>query len=570
MKSRHSYIIILIIVLLLVFHAVHNYVWISHNPAMLSWHSLYLLKSQLEFCKETLLWIKSYNASGILFIPHFLSHVFHVNTTWPRLVFLITFLFQVFFGWQYIIVRMANLFYLAVLIFSLYGIGSRLINKSTGLLSVFLLSFYPAIFTFTRTYGLDLPLSAAVALNLYVLLRTENFRHSVYSAVFGVCLGLGILTKAQAIFYLIGPVIYVATRHFSDKNFDKHAAKNISNALVLAFAVSALWWWSNGWNLWKDFFSSATISYFSTHPMRNSFYLTQSDLVHVSFMINWLFFYLQATIFLISPLFFFVFLISLFYLIKKRGTRGSLLLIIWIAVPYIIFTLNSGKLNRHFLPALSAFALLTAAGVDCMSKRVKVAYLSLVTIIGMAQFFAITYNGKLGSHLAKLLFLGHAPIDKEELIYFHSVQENNLKTIIEKISVHIEKKFAYNSRFCLGLLEYPVMSRYEDKQAMQIEYWLKLHFLNIDSFRPFYAAKGFLSEYRNFDFLIIITKESPPLSYDGLRITRNPPDWKTVGMLEEAKFNDMKQHFGRYTIEFSDRLYYPSGYNIYLLAKNSQ
>jgi hypothetical protein len=101
-----------------------------------------------------------------------------------------------------------NLFYLAVLLFSVYGIGKILCNGKAGLLAAFLISMFPLVFGHTRTAMLDFPMAAMSALAVFLLLKSEKFSSAMYSMLAGLGFGIAMLTKETAIIPLAAPALY--------------------------------------------------------------------------------------------------------------------------------------------------------------------------------------------------------------------------------------------------------------------------------------------------------------------------------------------------------------------------
>ena len=112
------------------------------------------------------------------------------------------------------ITRMINMLYYVILIIAVYFIGKKMLDKKTGLLAAFIVSFYPGICGMSRQFEHDFPATAMVALCISSLLYTEDFKNTKYSLLFGISLGLGIFFRGQTLFFMIGPIGYVFYRIF--------------------------------------------------------------------------------------------------------------------------------------------------------------------------------------------------------------------------------------------------------------------------------------------------------------------------------------------------------------------
>ena len=113
------------------------------------------------------------------------------------------------FGKSADVAVMTNILFLAILLFSVYGIGKKLYNQKIGFLAAIFISFYPAVYSMTRTYLMDFALVAMVALSIYLLLKTDDFTNTKYSIFFGISLGLGMLTKWSFAFFISPAILFI-------------------------------------------------------------------------------------------------------------------------------------------------------------------------------------------------------------------------------------------------------------------------------------------------------------------------------------------------------------------------
>jgi 4-amino-4-deoxy-L-arabinose transferase-like glycosyltransferase len=108
----------------------------------------------------------------------------------------------------------------------------------------------------------------------------------------------------------------------------------------------------------------------------------------------------------LSPLYFGALLLAACLLVYRSLKRASLLdstrsksdgawiLTLWLAVPFLIFTLSQTWNSRFNIALLPATALITARGLfDIRTSRVRVALISLLVMCGIGQFFILSYDG---------------------------------------------------------------------------------------------------------------------------------------------------------------------------------
>jgi len=127
---------------------------------------------------------------------------------YPPFMYQVSALFYFLFPPSMISVGMTHIPFWAVLIFSIYGIGSLLFSPLIGLLAVFYFLTAPYTILWSYQYMLDIPAAAMLALAFYLLLKSQNFQNRLYAALFGIVLGLGMLTKWWIGYLLLGPLLY--------------------------------------------------------------------------------------------------------------------------------------------------------------------------------------------------------------------------------------------------------------------------------------------------------------------------------------------------------------------------
>jgi len=197
--KRYGHIIALLSLFL--FHAVNNWIWVVSNVTLLGWDPLSHLAKTLIY-------------NDILQRVNVRTLFSALTWPWnrPPLPFLTTVPLYRLFGTSTDVAQVGNCAYLAILIFSVYGIGRILCDRKVGLFAAFLASFYPILFSISRLYYVDYPLTAMVALSIYLLLKADGFRNRKWSLLLGVGLGLGLLTKWPLMSFVGVPLVYVAIR----------------------------------------------------------------------------------------------------------------------------------------------------------------------------------------------------------------------------------------------------------------------------------------------------------------------------------------------------------------------
>jgi len=168
-----------------------------------------------------------------------------------------TIMYQLF-GRDPDVAAMVNILYLAVALVATYGIGRRWRGPALGLIAVAVLAILPMYYCMSRYFYLEFALAAMVTLTVYLLLTTNGFKRRGMSLVFGLSLGLTLLTKRTSAVFLIGPVLAVIlifgllpllwkqVRRISElRHTWRRLLRNAALALLIGLAPAAIWYLPN-------------------------------------------------------------------------------------------------------------------------------------------------------------------------------------------------------------------------------------------------------------------------------------------------------------------------------------
>jgi 4-amino-4-deoxy-L-arabinose transferase-like glycosyltransferase len=238
-----------LLLLLVIFLSISNYIWSYNNIAVAGVDSQNHLLFQLQFFDRfsdiindfSLGWREKLFAAVSLY-----RSPVHDVFSWPQFCYLTSSIF-LFFNRSLLAARLSLLPYFFILIFATYGIGKKISTKSCGLLAAVIVSFYPMIFESSRQYQLDFPLTAIVALSICALLYTDGFKHTGWTIFSALSLGIGMHIKGQSLFFVM-PVlsaIIVKSIFFKDLTPRALIKRKLSNFwlfIILSSAISAIWW----------------------------------------------------------------------------------------------------------------------------------------------------------------------------------------------------------------------------------------------------------------------------------------------------------------------------------------
>jgi hypothetical protein len=232
---------------LVVFHIYNNWVFVSTQVTILGWdRPAHLVRTLI------------YN--DILQVVNVRSLFEALTWSWnrPPLSHLAAVPLYRLFGTSTDVALMTNCVFVAVLIFSVYGIGKRLFARKVGLLAAFIVSTYPILFSISRMPYVEYTVTAMVALSIYLLVVCEGFRHRSASLLLGLVIGLGILTKWPFVAFAGGPIAYVAIRSGALKDLKSVVAVKPERSSRLrrwwasplfhglaGLGLTLLWYWPN-------------------------------------------------------------------------------------------------------------------------------------------------------------------------------------------------------------------------------------------------------------------------------------------------------------------------------------
>jgi hypothetical protein len=278
------------------------------------------------------------------------------------------------------------LIYFVILLFSVYFIAKTIFDRQTGIIAMFLVSMYPLIFESSRQYSLDFPLTAVVALSIFILLKTAYFTNTFFSILLGIISGIAMLIKGQFVLFFIWPLIVILSgclfKKSEKKNF-KTILFNVIIFFIIAAATASIWWFNKLGIAGRGFIE---------HIMSKNKFL-ESKTVMDMYSFDFYFYHLRKLVsssigYPLSA----VFIISLFYLTKSRF-KYKVLMMAWILVPFILFSvLFVIKHDRFLMPILPAIAILSALGIrQLKSKILKTSVIVFIIFIAFMQFFILSY-----------------------------------------------------------------------------------------------------------------------------------------------------------------------------------
>jgi 4-amino-4-deoxy-L-arabinose transferase-like glycosyltransferase len=156
---------------LVLFHAINNWSWLAENVTSTGWDKPRHLARSLHYT-DVLSPITIKSLFGMMVSDPVRPPLFPASAA----------VMYKLFGRSADVATMVNVIYMAI-------------------------ALAPMFYAMSRYFYLEFAVTAIVALTVYLLLATDGFQRRGMSLLFGLCLGLGLLTKRTFAVFAVGPVI---------------------------------------------------------------------------------------------------------------------------------------------------------------------------------------------------------------------------------------------------------------------------------------------------------------------------------------------------------------------------
>lgn len=271
--------------------------------------------------------------------------------------------------------------YVALLVVASHQGGRVLGGRTAGRLSALLVSTYPIVAGLSRHFLLDVPLVAMTSACFWALLRARKFNRAGPALLFGVTLGLGMLTKWTLVIFMAAPVLAVGIAAIR-RGLSRRHILNMLAALAVAAAIALPWY---GVNLARQIeFLRIAGGWFANAEGDASLSPAARLLENIRFLIN---------DHMVLPAFALMGAGALIAWIRGRR-RLALMLISAIGLPLLTFSVYPNLDSRYTMPSLVFAAALTACGF-CALPRAAPRRIAIGVIVSWAVlgYVAVSFGG---------------------------------------------------------------------------------------------------------------------------------------------------------------------------------
>jgi hypothetical protein len=279
----------------------------------------------------------------------------------PLLMWLMSLAYQVFGINNFASRIWSVLFGVLSLVFVFY-LGKKLYNSHVGFLSVIVLGTFTTFYAFATHAMTDGPLVFFILASVYFLLLSEDTkRPNWYATLSGLFFGLALLTKQ--IEALLIPLIIVVYFLVTKRNLRFLLSKRFAVFWAVPLLIFIPWVLYMNMRFVKDFWGC----YFVYGVFTRAITPLEGHVGGYLFYFNYLATSENPLWTILLP-----FATGLCaYNSAVRRIKGDTLLLVWMAIVLVVFTLAQTKLYWYILPALPAFAIAISNLIFQLAQLVK-------------------------------------------------------------------------------------------------------------------------------------------------------------------------------------------------------
>jgi len=347
--DRRTLWIIGALLCIIIFHVIVNFLWLSQNHINDAVDVFPHLNNQRILSSQLKQLLQENNMWSILRMPRISVHI-----GWPTMVYLVSELLMVFFPQSpFWFIFINGIFFLGCTIVSTFCLGKYLYGYSVGLFAAFFISVCPAVYGFSRLYGIVLPVVAVMPICMLYYYRCLHKRTFTDGLLFAVSAGIAFIFMPAAIFFLLAPMLLLSIKIIKiimsqdgDQKKKTIVLQYVFCAIVFIF-ISAFWWYGNAGNIihnyvYYSFDSSGQISTSLSNP---------------SVVLHYLFYIISLPLHM--PFILPVLVLLLFFFMKKKEWG---ILSVWFMPPFIFYSLMfQQKWANYLFPAYPVLCILCSA-----------------------------------------------------------------------------------------------------------------------------------------------------------------------------------------------------------------
>lgn len=310
------------------------------------------------------------------------------------------------------------LFYSAVLLVSVYGLGIILFDVSVGFWAAIICWIIPGLYNYRLEFLLDFPLASVVTLS-FCLLTVWYFTPRLKwlkAILFGLSFGLALLVKQTTLLFLFIPIIYLLFNNLIRKKWLK-LSQLITSLIISTLLVFP--WFRTNWLIMLTSGKRATVdsAILEGDPPLNTLDAWTYYFKVLPYLLSWNLLIIPLVGFLMA---------WLYWRNKKQFPAHSqwFWLGLFLLSGYLLNSLNINKDARYIIPLLPTLSIILAAGLlswrGRWSRIIRLATVGIGVILMLFNIFSLG-----GDAIAALLSpkMQHHPYVGEPWHHEEVVQE---------------------------------------------------------------------------------------------------------------------------------------------------
>jgi len=415
-----------------------------------------------------------------------------------------------------------NTFYLLILLIFSYLLGKEIKDKETGLIFLIIIALYPLTYESYQFFSMDFALMGAITMSAYLFYKTIFFESLFWSIMFGISCGFGMMIKDPFGAFIIGPILYGFFKVIRKANKDKKPLINFSLFCLVFYIIIYPFYFTGPFHINKIMYKriveeSPNIPWYSFENLRLfTTGLWESQL---------------------SPPFFIVFILGIYYFLRKTRKERKIVLLFWIVIPNIIILfMPHWKTSRYLMPQLPALAIVSAFWIQNILNKWygKVIFLLLI-LIGIFQYYEFTYGIVLRKYNYNeycFKYYDGSDIFEQRLHFKKEITSLSLNAIERAL----RNKIAKTNHNISNMKKYCIFNPFSPSpQSLPIDQYLNGYFWYND-------INAYTKNFRNVDNLSVLTGVHDDLENIDFILNIS----SDIDLQNPAYFNEMKQEYLRY------------------------
>lgn len=322
-----------------------------------------------------------------------------------------------------------NYFFFLMALYFINKICIEIKNKETGTIAMILFALTPCIYGASRQYGHhDYHIMCISLLNIYALIKLEDFTNRKWSIIYGISVGIGLMAKDSFLAYFFVPWVYVVIRSLLEKGENK---KQKTINILITILIGAL---------------IVSCYYFNIYAIIKTLkdpFTESSAFPYLSFDNIRVFTFGLGEYLLSFPIFVLFLLGMIWYVLKYNNKKYRYVFLLWFIVPWTILMLMPHRKTPDYgLGLIPVSIIIISLYISKFKTSIykKVLSIFLVFIL-LLQYISFSYGINVKLFNSKINLKGY------DLYYF---DKHDYDSYFPNLITFNHKKRDY----CLSFLRY--------------------------------------------------------------------------------------------------------------------